>query len=97
MRFLLDEDLSPTVAETARGLGLDALSIHEVGRRGLRDDEQLRLAAADGRTAVEGDRRWTSTNDSPRSGRGTRGGSRRRETVVLDYTNRGLPFSTLEL
>lgn len=49
MRFLLDEDLNPAVAETGRGLGLDVISIHEVGRRGLRDDEQLRLAAADGR------------------------------------------------
>lgn len=52
MKFLLDEDLNPAVAETGRGLGLDVISIHEVGRRGLRDDEQLRLAAADGRIFV---------------------------------------------
>lgn len=52
MRFLLDEDLSPVAAETARGLGLDAESVHEVGRRGHSDREQLELAASDGRIFV---------------------------------------------
>lgn len=49
MRFLLDEDLSPVAAETARGLGLDAVSVHELGRRGYTDREQLAFAAAEGR------------------------------------------------
>ncbi|MBA3636422.1 MAG: DUF5615 family PIN-like protein, partial [Rubrobacteraceae bacterium] len=35
MRFLLDEDLPPRAAEVARGLGLDVLSLHELGRRGI--------------------------------------------------------------
>lgn len=52
MRYLLDEDLSPIVAETARGLGLDAISIHQIGRRGFTDGEQLDFAAREGRTMV---------------------------------------------
>ena len=52
MKFLLDEDLSPKVAETGRGLDLDVVSVHEIDRRGLDDREQLELAADDGRTYV---------------------------------------------
>lgn len=52
MRFLLDEDLNPAAAGIGRGLGLDAVSVHEVDRRGLTDDEQLRGAARDGRVFV---------------------------------------------
>lgn len=48
MRFLLDEDLPPRVAEVARGLGVDARSVHELGRLGIPDREQLRFAAAEG-------------------------------------------------
>lgn len=48
MRFLLDEDLPPLVAEVARGLGMDVRSVHELGRTGLSDPEQLRLAAREG-------------------------------------------------
>lgn len=50
--FLLDEDLSPEVARIGRGLGLDVQSVHELGRRGLSDSEQLERAAADGRVFV---------------------------------------------
>ncbi len=49
MKFLLDEDLNPEVAETGRGLSLDVASVHEIGRRGLDDRTQLELAAGDGR------------------------------------------------
>ena len=63
MRFLLDEDLSPRVAQVARGLGLDVTSIHELGRRGLSDHEQLPRAAVDGRVFVTRNRddyiHWT--------------------------------------
>jgi predicted nuclease of predicted toxin-antitoxin system len=52
VRFLLDEDVHPLVAEVARGLGLDAVSVHELDRRGLQDDEQLRRAARDSRLFV---------------------------------------------
>lgn len=44
------------VAETARGLGVEAASVHEIGRRGLSDREQLELAARDGRTFVNRNR-----------------------------------------
>ncbi len=49
MKLLLDEDLNPEVAETGRGLSLDVVSVHEIGRRGLDDRTQLELAAGDGR------------------------------------------------
>lgn len=52
MRFLLDEDLPPAAAEIARNLGLEAVSVHEIGRRGYPDDEQLRFAAEEGRAFV---------------------------------------------
>lgn len=52
MRFLLDEDLPPLVAEVGRGLGLDVQSVHELDRRGLSDDEKLQRAAADSRLFV---------------------------------------------
>ncbi|TCJ20684.1 hypothetical protein E0L93_00180 [Rubrobacter taiwanensis] len=53
-RFLLDEDLPPKAAEIARGLGLDAVSVHEVSRAGraISDPEQLRYAAEEGRILV---------------------------------------------
>jgi predicted nuclease of predicted toxin-antitoxin system len=52
LRFLLDEDLNPTAAEVARGLGLDVVSVHEIDRLGLSDEEQLRFAATEGRILV---------------------------------------------
>jgi predicted nuclease of predicted toxin-antitoxin system len=54
LRFLLDEDLSPKVAEAVRARGVDAVSVHEVGRANLRlpDVEQLRYAAEQERVLV---------------------------------------------
>jgi hypothetical protein len=52
MRFALDEDVPPRAAEIARGLGLDALGVAELGRLGWSDEEQLRAAADDGRVFV---------------------------------------------
>lgn len=49
MQYLLDEDLNPSVAEILRGWKIDAQSVHEIGRRGFSDDEQLRFAAAESR------------------------------------------------
>lgn len=37
------------VAESARGPGLDAVSVHEIGRRGFGAAEQLDFAARDDR------------------------------------------------
>ncbi len=56
MRFYLDENLSATIAEIARGLGLDVDSVEELGRKGFADEEQLLLAAEDSRCVVTADR-----------------------------------------
>ena len=50
--FLLDEVLSPAVAEIATGLGLDVSSVHAMSRTGLPDADQLAFAAAEGRVLV---------------------------------------------
>ena len=52
MRLLLDEDLSPQIAVILREKGIDAVSVHEIGRTGLADQEQLEYAASDGRCFV---------------------------------------------
>ena len=53
MKFYLDEDLSPTVAEIARDhWGMDVVSAHEVGALEWPDELQLRRAAAEGRCMV---------------------------------------------
>lgn len=52
MKYLLDEDIHPRLAEIARGLGLDVVSVHEIGRRTLSDREQLDYASAEGRVFV---------------------------------------------
>lgn len=54
MRYLLDEDVNPEAAPAARALGLDTLSVHELGRRGVDfpDDVQLRFAASERRVMV---------------------------------------------
>ncbi len=63
-RLLLDADISPEVARVARALGVDAISVCDCGRSELRDEEHLRLAAADGRIFVTRNRndflRWTA-------------------------------------
>jgi predicted nuclease of predicted toxin-antitoxin system len=52
MRFLLDEDLNPAVAEICRGLGLDVISVHEIDRRGFQDEDQLRFSASEQRIFI---------------------------------------------
>ena len=52
IRFYLDEDLPYRAAVIARANGLDVVSSHECGRNGLPDEEQLRLAAEEGRCLV---------------------------------------------
>lgn len=52
MRYLFDEDLPASAAEIARGLGLDATSVHDIGRRGLSDPEQFGFATGEGRIMV---------------------------------------------
>jgi hypothetical protein len=51
--FYLDEDISPRVAEIARGqCDLDVVSAHEVGTLEWPDDRQLGYAAREGRALV---------------------------------------------
>lgn len=54
LRLLLDEDLSGRVAEGLRRRGIDAVSVHEVGRakQSIADVAQLAYATADGRVLV---------------------------------------------
>lgn len=52
MKYYLDEDLDPSIATAGRALGVDVISAHERGARGLTDDEQLARAAADARCLV---------------------------------------------
>jgi hypothetical protein len=52
VRFYLDENLSPRIAEILRGRGLDALSAHEVGNTHLDDRSQLQYSARESRAIV---------------------------------------------
>lgn len=54
LSFLLDEDISYRVAEGLRRRGVDAVSVHEVGRANTRlsDEAQLELAVNQGRVMV---------------------------------------------
>ena len=52
MKICLDEDIAPEVAVILRSLGVDATSVHESGRQGLSDREQLELAAVEDRCLV---------------------------------------------
>lgn len=52
MRYILDEDVNPELAVVARGLGLDVTSVHDLGRRGLSDPDQLEFALAERRVLV---------------------------------------------
>lgn len=52
MRYYLDEDLNPILAVITRTLGVDIISAHECGARGLHDDDQLARAAAERRCLV---------------------------------------------
>jgi len=52
MKFYLDEDLSPKIAEILRKGGIDALSAHEAGMCESSDQRQLDFAAAEKRCLV---------------------------------------------
>lgn len=54
MRFYLDEDLAPGAALALRRRGIDAVSAHEVGNRGLGDTAQLAFAAREDRSLATG-------------------------------------------
>jgi predicted nuclease of predicted toxin-antitoxin system len=52
VQYLVDEDIPPDAAVIARTLGIDAVSVHELGRCGLSDDEQFEYAVAEKRIVV---------------------------------------------
>jgi len=52
MKFYLDEDLSPKIAEILRRSGIDALSVHEAGICEASDQRQLDFAAKEKRCLV---------------------------------------------
>ena len=52
MKFYMDEDVSPKIAERLRKKGIDAVSAIEAGNLQLSDREQLACAAGGGRCLV---------------------------------------------
>ena len=52
MKFYLDENLSPKIAEILRRDGMDALSAHEAGMCEVSDQRQLDFAAKEKRCLV---------------------------------------------
>ena len=54
---------NPSVAVIGRGLGLDVSSVHEIGRKSLPDEDQLRFAATEDRVFLTRNRNdflfWT--------------------------------------
>jgi predicted nuclease of predicted toxin-antitoxin system len=52
---MLDEHVPPVVARELRRRGLSCFTIQEAGRRGLSDDDQLRLASEEGLAFVSYD------------------------------------------
>ncbi len=52
MKYYLDEDLSPTIADILRQDGVDAVSAHDVGLAGVSDLEQLEYASGQKRCVV---------------------------------------------
>ncbi|MFN8634750.1 MAG: DUF5615 family PIN-like protein [Chloroflexota bacterium] len=56
MLYLIDEDLATDIARIGRRIGLDVLSVHEIGREGWSDERQLETAGREGRCVVTGNR-----------------------------------------
>ncbi len=52
MKFYLDENMSPKIAQIARRLGIDAVSAHDVNMTGTADEAQLDFAARQERCLV---------------------------------------------
>jgi predicted nuclease of predicted toxin-antitoxin system len=52
VRFYLDEDLPPRLAQILRRQGIDAVSAHELGNTQLTDREQLDRAMRQGRCLI---------------------------------------------
>ncbi|MGH7058042.1 MAG: DUF5615 family PIN-like protein [Acetobacteraceae bacterium] len=55
MRFLIDNALSPALAEGLRQHGHDAVHVRDIGLGAARDERILAIAAADDRTVISAD------------------------------------------
>jgi len=52
IRLFLDEDVWVGLATALRQAGYDAVSVDEMGRKGLADEDQMAFAAAEGRAIL---------------------------------------------
>lgn len=52
VKIIIDEDVWTGLAEALRQAGYDAVSVSELGRQGLSDEEQLWFAVAEGRAII---------------------------------------------
>jgi predicted nuclease of predicted toxin-antitoxin system len=52
IKILIDEDVWTGLATALRQAGYDVVSVSELGRKGLSDEEQLAFAAAEGRAII---------------------------------------------
>ncbi len=52
MKYCLDEDISPKVAELLRRNRIEAVSAHKKGLLGASDEGQLMMAAKDSRVQI---------------------------------------------
>lgn len=52
IRLYLDEDINPLLARVLRTRGFDVVSVHDLGRTGLSDEEQFQFARAEGRALL---------------------------------------------
>ena len=55
MRFLVDNALSPVVAQKLVGAGHDALHVRDLGMQAATDEEIFEVAVGEGRTIVSAD------------------------------------------
>jgi hypothetical protein len=56
VRFFLDQNMNPAVADGLRRSGIDVLTAQDAGRCGFDDPDQLAFATAEGRVIVTFDR-----------------------------------------